>query len=107
MKTIPLLCILFISAQGVSFAEEYVIGQKNKAFTKDIVKAAVGDTVTFINNDPFFHNIYSLSGAQPFDLGSYPKGKKRSLALTSEGVLEVECAIHPEMKMTIKVNPKE
>ena len=63
----------------------------------------VGDKVTFTNQDPFFHNIYSLSERQSFDLGSYPKGNQRSVVMEKSGTLKVECAIHPNMQMTIHV----
>ncbi len=57
----------------------------------------------FINNDPFFHNVFSLSDTEMFDLGSYPQGESRDVTFNTPGVVEVECAIHPEMHMTIQV----
>ena len=68
-----------------------------------MLKAKVGDTVTFRNDDEFAHNVFSLSDAQSFDLGSYKKGEVRTVKLTAPGTIEVECAIHPEMKMKIEV----
>ena len=84
-------------------AGDHAVGQLKKAFTVPVVKAKVGDTVTFKNDDEFAHNVFSLSDVQSFDLGSYKKGETRSLTLTSAGTIEVECAIHPEMKMKIEV----
>lgn len=81
----------------------HAVGQFKKAFSVPALKAKVGDTVTFKNDDEFAHNVFSLSDVQSFDLGSYKKGETRSLSLTSAGTIEVECAIHPEMKMTIEV----
>ena len=68
-----------------------------------MLKAKVGDTVTFKNDDEFAHNVFSLSAMQSFDLGSYKKGESAQLKLTAPGTIEVECAIHPEMKMKIEV----
>ena len=34
-----------------------------------------GSTVDFPNDDPFFHNVFSLSSAATFDLGRYPRGQ--------------------------------
>jgi len=84
-------------------AGDHAVGQARKAFTVGMVKAKVGDTVTFRNDDEFAHNVFSLSDVQNFDLGSYKKGEVRTLKLASPGVIEVECAIHPEMKMKIEV----
>ena len=84
-------------------ADTHAVGQAKKAFTVPMLKAKVGDTVTFRNDDEFAHNVFSLSDAQSFDLGSYKKGEVRTVKLTAPGTIEVECAIHPEMKMKIEV----
>ncbi len=79
------------------------MGQQNKRFTVKHLKIKVGDTVQFINEDPFFHNVFSLSDAKTFDLGSYPKGQSKSVTFDKAGRVEVECAIHPTMRMVIDV----
>lgn len=79
------------------------VGQKNKQFTKKTLVIKVGDKVRFTNNDPFFHNVFSLSPTKTFDLGSYPKGESREITFDKAGKVEVECAIHPHMRMTIEV----
>ncbi|RLT95037.1 plastocyanin/azurin family copper-binding protein [Ketobacter sp.] len=84
-------------------AEQFEVGQKDKKFTQDQLTIKVGDTVKFTNNDPFFHNVFSLSDAEMFDLGSYPQGESRDVTFETAGEVEVECAIHPEMRMTIQV----
>ena len=81
----------------------HTVGQVNKKFSVGVLKAKVGDTVTFRNDDDFAHNVFSLSDAQSFDLGSYKKGEVRNVKLTAPGTIEVECAIHPDMRMTIEV----
>ncbi len=86
-----------------AFAGDQTVGQAKKAFTVGVLKAKVGDTITFRNDDEFAHNVFSLSDAQSFDLGSYKKGEVRTVKLTAPGTIEVECAIHPEMKMKIEV----
>jgi plastocyanin len=47
--------------------------------------------------------VFSLSDIQFFDLGSYPQGESKSVTFEKQGIIEVECAIHPDMKMTIEV----
>lgn len=90
-----------------SAAEEYVVSQQNKSFSEDKIIINVGDTVHFLNKDPFFHNIFSLSDEQFFDLGSYPKDESRSVVFDTPGVIEVECAIHSKMFLLIEVNNSE
>ena len=84
-------------------AEDFVVSQKNKAFSSSRMKVKAGDSVTFRNDDSFFHNIFSLSDTQSFDLGSFPQGQAKKVTFKKEGIVDVECAIHPEMKMTIEV----
>lgn len=79
------------------------VGQKDKQFTVAEVKIKVGDSVRFTNQDPFFHNVFSLSDAALFDLGSFPQGEHRDVLFDTAGEVEVECAIHPTMQMKIIV----
>jgi len=106
MKTRNLLQSLVFAGlafAGLVYAAQYEVGQKNKAFTVKHLKIKVGETVAFPNHDPFFHNVYSLSPAKTFDLGSYPKGESKSVTFDKPGKVEVECAIHPQMHMVIEV----
>ena len=98
-----LLSLVGLALAGGALAAEYEVGQKNKAFTKDKLTIKVGETVSFPNQDPFFHNVYSLSPAKTFDLGSYPKGESKPVTFDQPGKVEVECAIHPQMHMVIEV----
>ena len=89
-------------------AKQYLVTQQNKSFVMDkgpIEKLEVnhGDVVEFRNEDPFFHNIFSLSDLKTFDLGSYPKGQSKTVTFSKAGKIEVECAIHPQMFLEITV----
>lgn len=97
--TVLISALLFSTAN----ADEFEVGQENKNFTVESLKVKVGDTVKFTNRDPYSHNVYSLSETKSFDLGSYPKGKFKSVTFDKSGTVEVECAIHPTMEMTIEV----
>lgn len=84
-------------------ASELLIDQKDKQFSKKAVKIKVGDVIEFRNSDPFAHNLFSLSDAKSFDLGSYPQGQSRKVTFDKPGKVEVECSIHPDMQMTVEV----
>ncbi|SRR5258706_9554884 len=103
--SVALLCLATLLPPfcGAAHADEQVVVQKNKAFSVQKLKLKVGDSVSFRNDDPFFHNIFSLSPAQSFDLGSFPKGQVRKVTFSKAGTIDVECAIHPEMQMQIEV----
>lgn len=85
-------------------AASYQVNQKNKNFSQKSLTVRVGDSVNFKNEDPFPHNLFSLSDTKTFDLGSYPQGQSKIIMFDKPGTVDVECAIHPNMKLTIKVN---
>lgn len=97
-----------VIAAGIGFATqsvgaEFTALQKDKTFKPEALKIKVGDTVDFRNEDNIFHNVFSLSDAKSFDLGSYPKGQSRKVVFDKPGTVDVECSIHPEMHMKIEV----
>lgn len=94
---------LTLLSSSLVAAEEYNIGQKSQSFTESELLIKQGDVVKFINHDDIFHNVFSLSDSKMFDLGSFPKGEYRDVTFEEKGEVEVECAIHPNMKMTIIV----
>ena len=55
----------------------------------------------FPNEDPFFHNVFSLFNGKRFDLGLYESGTTRSVRFDREGVSYIFCNIHPEMGAVI------
>ena len=98
-----LIAAALLAAAGAVQAADHEVTQKNNTFSAKALRIKPGDSVSFRNDDPHFHNVFSLSDSQPFDLGSYPKGQSRKVTFTKEGRVEVECAIHPAMKMTVEV----
>lgn len=101
MKTIAPLLLAALAMPAA--AETITVNQKDKQFDKPVLRIKAGDSVSFVNSDPFFHNVFSLSDAKTFDLGSYPQGQSRVIHFDKPGEVDVECAIHPTMKMKITV----
>ena len=92
----------------ITRAEEVIVSQTNKTFMMKDVKIEkltikAGDTVSFLNGDPWFHNIFSLSELKTFDLGSYPKGQSKSVTFEKPGHVDIECAIHPGMLLKLEI----
>ncbi len=80
-----------------------VLDQRDTRFDPEIVIVPTGSTVEFPNWDPVFHNVFSLSKTQPFDLGFYPKGQSRSVKFNHPGIVQVYCHIHASMYAAIIV----
>jgi plastocyanin len=100
--------VVALLASGGAHAKELEVSQEQKAFVlnREPIRELhlnVGDSISFRNDDPFFHNIYSASESTEFDLGSYPQGQSRKVFFEKAGTVEVECAIHPNMKLRIDV----
>jgi plastocyanin len=80
-----------------------VMRQRNRTLDPSLLVIPVGSTVDFPNLDPIFHNIFSLSRTQSFDLGYYPEGRSRSINFSRPGIVQVYCHIHPNMYGAIVV----
>jgi plastocyanin len=98
-----LVCLALLGCAAPVLGADHLVSQSGKAFSTGSLKAKVGDTISFRNEDPFVHNIFSLSDVQSFDLGTFAKGESRQVKLQKAGRLEVECAVHPEMKLVVEV----
>ena len=102
-----------ISVEGVPVAlvprekmereKRAVIVQKDMRFVPRVLPVLVGTTVDFPNNDPVYHNVFSVSPAKKFDLGLYPQGETRSATFDGAGVVEIGCNVHHEMEAYVVV----
>ena len=80
-----------------------VLRQKNKAFEPHLLVVTKGSSVDFPNQDPWFHNVFSLFNGKKFDLGLYEAGTSRTVHFDREGVSYIFCNIHPEMSAVVVV----
>jgi plastocyanin len=79
------------------------IAQRGEQFVPAVVAIPAGSTVDFPNEDPFFHNVFSLSKVATFDLGRYPSGEIRSRQFLRPGIVKVFCHLHSQMNALIVV----
>jgi hypothetical protein len=79
------------------------VRQRRETFVPHVLPVLVGTTVAFPNDDPFYHNVFSLSGAKTFDLGRYGTGASKSVRFDKAGVVQVFCHIHSDMRATVLV----
>jgi plastocyanin len=80
-----------------------VLRQEHETFVPHVLPITQGSTVEFPNDDPIFHNVFSLSSASSFDLRRYPRGQSRSQLFPKPGIVKVYCHIHSHMSATILV----
>ena len=79
------------------------IRQRNETFLPRVVAVPVGSEVEFPNDDPFYHNVFSLSRSKAFNLGRYPKGQTRVVRFDKPGIVKVFCDIHSHMSAAVMV----
>lgn len=79
------------------------INMKNKTYFPVVQTVSVGDTLRFHNSDKIKHNVFSSSGENTFDLGTYSGGDTREIQLHQPGMVKVYCNIHPEMATFVMV----
>jgi plastocyanin len=94
-----------VDAPAVRTSRRVTLLQKNKTFQPRVVAVPAGSSVDFPNNDGIFHNVFSLSEPQPFDLGLYRAGDSKQRTFTAPGIYRVFCNIHPQMTAIIVVTP--
>lgn len=81
----------------------FQITTRNKTLVPHVLAIPAGSTVTFPNDDPISHNLFSLSSNNAFDLGLYRRGAGKSQKFDTPGVVNVYCNVHPNMSAVIQV----
>ena len=99
MFALAILCGLSAGA----LAANQMIHQKGRVFSSESVSVKKGDALTFINDDSIPHNIMSATKGNEFNLGSQAPGTATDVTFKESGDVQVICAIHPRMKMMVKV----
>jgi len=93
--------VIYLDAAGGAIGSareiETEIAMHDKTYIPHVRVVPVGSTVTFPNQDPFRHNVFSNSSAGPFDLGLTPRGKASRNGFRREGVYAIYCNIHARM----------
>lgn len=85
------------------------IDQKGLVFQPHIAVVQQGTTVDFLNSDAVAHNVFwpNVSGNKKLghNLGTWPKGEKKSFKFDQPGVVPLLCNVHPEMSGYLVVSP--
>ena len=103
-KLLPVtVAILAGFSVGALAAANQEIHQKGRVFSSENVTLKKGEALTFVNDDTIPHNILSTSKGNEFNLGSQTPGAATDVTFKEAGDVQVLCAIHPRMKMMVKV----
>jgi plastocyanin len=85
-----------------------VIDQRNKSFVPSWAVVRRGTTIEFPNHDNIYHNVFSHSSGNSFDLGLYNAGTPaKTHSFQSAGAADIYCNIHPTMAASVLVVPND
>ena len=99
------LAALGFAVSGISVparAATVQISVQNLEFVPAAASAKVGDTVEWVNKDPFVHSATARNGDWDVEL---PANKTVKLVLKKAGTIDYYCRYHPNMKATLTVAP--
>jgi plastocyanin len=103
-KLAPLVLVVLVGLSVGALAANMTISRKGRVFSSESVTIKRGDTLTFLNDYSVPHNILSTSKGNEFNLGSQPPGASTDVTFKEAGDVLVICAIHPRMKLMVKVS---
>jgi len=92
-------------ARTAAAAAPAEIRQQSARFSPPFLAVARGQAVEMPNDDDIYHNVFSFSAPNDFDLGLYPGGESREVAFQHPGVVRIFCSIHEAMNGTLFVSP--
>ncbi len=95
--------VLLVILTGTAGATEYVIDQKDRKFSLPYLTIRPADKVKFTNKDDIVHNVVSTTPGNEFNLGTFRPGMSQVVEFHELGTVDVECTIHPNMRMSLFV----
>jgi hemoglobin len=84
-------------------AKQRIMEQRERQFAPRLLAISAGSTVSFPNFDGVFHNVFSISYAKAFDLGTYRNGETREVRFEKEGLIRLGCNLHANMSAHLVV----
>ena len=110
---VPGVSVVYVDTiPGKTFAppeKHFLMDQKGLLFQPHVLVVPVGSTVDFLNSDTVQHNVFwpavGNNKKASHNLGTWPKGEKRSYKFDLPGEVALLCNVHPEMSGYIIVVP--
>ena len=100
--TLPTIALVTLSAVPL-LAADHEINQQDRHFSQTEITIKVGDKISFKNDDEVTHNVFSTTPGMEFDLHRQAPGASSTIPFNKVGDVEVDCSIHPRMKLLVHV----
>jgi len=104
MKTlIGLFAVASITCVAAAHSAGVVtVAQRSRAFAVPSVQVSRGDTVHFVNDDAFLHQVYVDAPGFKFESPEQEPGQSVDLRFSQAGMFTVFCHIHPKMTLQVE-----
>jgi plastocyanin len=104
MTKLPLVATMAVCAfAATAWAATLTVEQRDRSFGVAKLEVKVGDTLTFVNNDIYGHNVYSDTKDAEFDIGLQEPGETLDVKFDQAVIAKVRCRIHPRMRLQVTV----
>ena len=97
------LCAVGFMADAMVSAKFFEVVQKRRSFGTTAMTISKGDSIVFVNGDPFAHNVYSKEPRGFLDLGIQEEGDRQAVLFDKPGAFDLRCRIHPRMRLKVTV----
>lgn len=84
-------------------AAPFTMTTRSKTFLPHVLAVPAGSTISFPNEDPIAHNLFSLTPGNTFDLGLYRRGAGKTHKFDEPGTVNIYCNVHPNMSAVVHV----
>jgi plastocyanin len=100
---VVVVALILIGGAAVA-ATPHQVSQAGRLFRPAEITIKRGETVELLNDDgDLLHHAYIESDRMNFDSGDLRPGARTSIKFPTEGDFLVLCAIHPKMKLLVRV----
>ncbi len=80
-----------------------VVTQRDAVFRPHVLPVMMGTIIEWPNKDDIYHNVFSMSESNPFDLGLYKDPEVKKVRFNAPGKVDVFCSIHSQMNCVVLV----
>ena len=102
-KSLAIALLLCVAAADAFAGDVHIISEKGRAFHPNEITVNRGDVVKILNDDEFTHHAHIDAPNFKWDAGEIDTGSSTEVTMDVSGTFEVRCAIHPKMRLIIKV----
>lgn len=104
LLSVATLGAIGFAVEAASGGAIHEIIQKRRSFGTTSLSIEIGDKLTFVNGDPYAHNVYSVDPKGWLDLGIQEEGDRETVVFNDRGTFDIRCRIHPKMRVMVTVH---